>query len=242
MSNIEAVFDLHTQVKRQHHVSSCSAITSLCAGYCSAISIIQIQADHVLQDKFTTDYFLQDGSYGSITSGNYTTPTGDQANLITGNYRMANGQTGNIYQGDRLDEPNTSSMPIPTPWTSSGVGSAIPASAVGSQASSNSSGMPFSPTPLTAPSSSTNIPGTSLNISVSTHPTASASSITEFTSNMTSFHRSTASAALTNTTASVTTSGQPEITPPHMDSATTCACHGLWLMTMSFATVTFLIM
>lgn len=102
---------------------------------------VLLQADPTHQDRFTTNYFFADGSYGSITTGNYTTPAGDHANLITGDYECANGQSGNIYQGQTIVEPNTTTLTVPTPWTSSGVGSAIPASAVGSYLSLTSSSL-----------------------------------------------------------------------------------------------------
>ncbi|EXJ82996.1 hypothetical protein A1O3_06813 [Capronia epimyces CBS 606.96] len=112
----------------------------------------------VCWDRFTTNYYLPDGSYGSITSGNYTTPAGDHANLITGNYQLVSGQTGNIYQQDPGEEPNTSTLLMPTQFTSSGVGSAIPASQVGGPATYTSLPLPLlPPTPTASPAvSSTN--------------------------------------------------------------------------------------
>ncbi|EXJ87786.1 hypothetical protein A1O1_04713 [Capronia coronata CBS 617.96] len=101
-------------------------------------------------DRFTTNYYFADGSYGSITCGNYTTVAGDHVNLVTGDYELANGQRGNIYQENSSDEPNTSALPMPTPFTSSGVGSAIPASEVGGQATYSSL-----PTPLLPPFTTT---------------------------------------------------------------------------------------
>ena len=86
------------------------------------------------QDHFTTDYFLVDGAYGSIANGSYRTLAGDQANLITGKFQLVNGSTGNIYSATPTDRPDTSTLPVPTLWTSSGVGSAIPGSQLGNSA------------------------------------------------------------------------------------------------------------
>ena len=84
------------------------------------------------QDKFTTNFFLPDGSFGTIDSGNYSTSDGSNANLLTGNYTLMNGTTGNIYgSANSPDVPNTSTLTLPTPFTSSGIGSAIPASDLG---------------------------------------------------------------------------------------------------------------
>ncbi|MCJ1398037.1 hypothetical protein MMC11_001234 [Xylographa trunciseda] len=83
-------------------------------------------------DRFTTDFFLPDGSYGTIDSGNYTTSDGSNANLLSGQYTLSNGTTGNIYGSANSPEvPNTSTLTLPTPFTSAGVGSAIPASDLG---------------------------------------------------------------------------------------------------------------
>jgi len=79
---------------------------------------------YMVQDKFTTNYFLPGGAYGQIVSGNYTT-SGGQANLLTGNYTLNDGTSGKIAQ------PNTATLTLPTQYTASGVGSAIPVSALG---------------------------------------------------------------------------------------------------------------
>jgi hypothetical protein len=55
--------------------------------------------------------------------------------LISGDYLVPNGQTGNIYSSGESDKPNTATLTIPMQDTSSGVGSAIPASQLGSSAS-----------------------------------------------------------------------------------------------------------
>ncbi|GAD92901.1 endosomal integral membrane protein [Paecilomyces variotii No. 5] len=82
-------------------------------------------------DRFTTNVYFADGWYGSITNGNFTSPSGRQVNLITGKY--ADG-SGNLYAADSEARPNTATMDLPTPWTSKGVGSAIPASILGAPA------------------------------------------------------------------------------------------------------------
>ena len=102
------------------------------------------------QDRFTTDFFLVDGSYGTIANGSFNTTTGNQANLITGSFQLANGSTGNIYSAASTEMPNTSKLPIPTPWTSSGVGSAIPGSQLGNLATYTSTLPGSYPPPTTA--------------------------------------------------------------------------------------------
>ncbi|KAI9876323.1 MAG: hypothetical protein M1830_006763 [Pleopsidium flavum] len=85
-------------------------------------------------DKFTTNFFLPDGSYGTITTGNYSSADGSAANLLSGNYTLANGTLGNVYTGNEAAKPNTATLSMPTPYTSAGVGSAIPASILGGEA------------------------------------------------------------------------------------------------------------
>lgn len=55
--------------------------------------------------------------------------------LISGDYIVPNGQIGNIYSSAVSDKPNTATLTISIQDTSSGVGSAIPASQLGSSAS-----------------------------------------------------------------------------------------------------------
>ncbi|KAG0649386.1 hypothetical protein D0Z07_4421, partial [Hyphodiscus hymeniophilus] len=86
-------------------------------------------------DEFTTDFFLPDRSYGTVVSlqasGTYNSSSGDRANLISGQYTLVNGTTGDIYS--KTAAPNISTLPMPSQYTASGVGSAIPASALGNE-------------------------------------------------------------------------------------------------------------
>jgi hypothetical protein len=84
-------------------------------------------------DKFTTNFFLPDGSYGTVVGGSYTSSSGAHANLETGDYTLANGQTGNIYSDDPAAKPDTATLPMPSQFTASGVGSAVPISSLGTQ-------------------------------------------------------------------------------------------------------------
>jgi hypothetical protein len=82
-------------------------------------------------DRFTTNYFLPDGSYGTVVGGEYTSAAGDVANLETGDYTLIGGQTGNIYSNNPAAKPNLVTLPLPSQFTAAGVGTAIPASALG---------------------------------------------------------------------------------------------------------------
>jgi len=65
--------------------------------------------------------------------GAYNSSAGDLVNLETGGYTLVNGSTGNIYSNNAAAKPNTSTLPMPTQFTASGVGSAIPASKLGDE-------------------------------------------------------------------------------------------------------------
>ena len=77
-------------------------------------------------DKFTTNFKFADGSYGSLTTGDYNS-NNQQINLLTGNYTG-----GNIYSAAPQDKPNTATLSVPAQYTGTGVGGAIPASELGS--------------------------------------------------------------------------------------------------------------
>ncbi|KIY03438.1 uncharacterized protein Z520_00129 [Fonsecaea multimorphosa CBS 102226] len=202
---------------------------SLCCAETTQCLLVLSYNVPVCWDKFTTNYYLPDGSYGSITSGNYTTPNGDWANLITGNYRLANGQTGNIYQGDTLEEPNTSTLLMPTPWTSKGVGSAIPASEVGAQPTSNFSSMAPLPTLTTGSAGSASS-------DLATMTILSGSNV---------ILGSTPAASIPTTPPPPSiTPPPPSITPPITNIALGRCLRGvyhLWAMIMTFVTVTHLV-
>ncbi len=50
---------------------------------------------------------------------------------MSGDITLANGQKENIYSDTPQAKPVTSLLPVPTPWTSKGLGSAIPDSQLG---------------------------------------------------------------------------------------------------------------
>ena len=88
----------------------------------------------MLQDNYTTNYYLPGGSYGQIVSGCYTASDGSTANLISGNYTLSDGTTGNIYGSPSSpSKPNTATLDIPTQYTASGSISAIPVTALGQE-------------------------------------------------------------------------------------------------------------
>ncbi|KAE9364086.1 hypothetical protein N431DRAFT_432178 [Stipitochalara longipes BDJ] len=109
------------------------AVASLCCNALLSCMTITALGLPMCYDKFTTNYFLPDGSYGTVVGGSYTSSSGDHANLETGDYTLANGQTGNIYSNDPAAKPNTAALPMPSQFTASGVGSAIPIASLGSQ-------------------------------------------------------------------------------------------------------------
>lgn len=88
----------------------------------------------MLQDNYTTNYYLPGGSYGQIVSGSYTASDGSTANLITGNYTLTDRTTGNIYGSPSSpSKPNTVTLDMPTQYTASGSISVIPVSALGQE-------------------------------------------------------------------------------------------------------------
>lgn len=100
------------------------------SGFCCAKSLncVNVQSLNIpmCYDKFTTNFKLADGSYGSLTTGEYNTD-GQTVNLLSGDY-----QGGNIYSAAPQDKPNTATLSVPPQYTGTGVGAAIPASELGS--------------------------------------------------------------------------------------------------------------
>lgn len=86
----------------------------------------------ICYDKFTTNYAFPDGSWGSLTTGEFNAKDGSKANLVTGEYTKAGNEKGNIYASDPAAKPNTATLSIPPQWTGTGVGSAIPATEIAS--------------------------------------------------------------------------------------------------------------
>ncbi|EPE31187.1 hypothetical protein GLAREA_04154 [Glarea lozoyensis ATCC 20868] len=82
-------------------------------------------------DKFTTNFLLPDGSFGTVANGAYTSSSGDTANLLTGDYTLSGGASGNIYAGNEAAKPNTATLALPPQFTGTGVGGAVPVSSLG---------------------------------------------------------------------------------------------------------------
>src|SRR6266536_5836915 len=113
--------------KRSPSLSARSSASLCCISSLSCLTMANL-AIPLCYDKFTTNYFLPDNSYGTVVGGAYTASNGDVANLETGDYTLANGQTGNIYSNNPSEKPSTASLSIPSQYTASGVDPEITAS------------------------------------------------------------------------------------------------------------------
>ncbi|KAF2631818.1 hypothetical protein BU25DRAFT_197534 [Macroventuria anomochaeta] len=100
------------------------------SGFCCVASLncVNVQSLNIpmCYDKFTTNFKFPDGSYGSLTTGDYVS-NGQTINLLSGDY-----SGGNIYSAAPQDKPDTSTLSVPAQYTGTGVGAAIPASELGS--------------------------------------------------------------------------------------------------------------
>ncbi|PVH69216.1 hypothetical protein DL98DRAFT_626091 [Cadophora sp. DSE1049] len=117
---------LPTNERADREVAASSA--SLCCNALLSCFVMSNTRIPFCYDKFTTNYFLPDGSYGTVVGGPYTSRNGDTANLETGEYTLADGEKGNIYPSGT---PDTATLPMPSQFTGTGVGSAVPASSLG---------------------------------------------------------------------------------------------------------------
>ena len=87
-------------------------------------------------DRFTTNFLLPDGGCGALDDGGtYRAADGSVAFLANGSFAAAPAKsTGNLY-GDVAEAPDAATLPpAPTPYTGTGVGSAIPVTALGGRA------------------------------------------------------------------------------------------------------------
>jgi hypothetical protein len=115
-------------LRSAHDVQASASLCCVSSLSCLTMSSLLIPFCY---DRFTTNYFLPDGSYGTIVGGSYATSSGDSTNLISGDYTLKDGTKGNIYANNEAAKPNTATLHLPAQFTSQGVGSAIPASALG---------------------------------------------------------------------------------------------------------------
>ncbi|KAK5955210.1 hypothetical protein OHC33_003890 [Knufia fluminis] len=88
-------------------------------------------------DKYTTNVYFPDGTFGNVNNASFNTSAGDTIDMVYGDYTLKDGTKGNIYDDNAMSsmKPDTSTLSLPSPWTSSGVGSAIPATGLGTTAS-----------------------------------------------------------------------------------------------------------
>jgi hypothetical protein len=96
------------------------------SGFCcrASLNCVNVQNLNIAMcyDKFTTNYAFPDGSYGSLTTGEYNS-NGKAVNLLSDN---------SIYSANPSAKPNTATLSIPPQFTGTGVGSAVPAGQLGS--------------------------------------------------------------------------------------------------------------
>ncbi len=111
-----------------HDVPEIASLCCISSLTCLTLSYLLIPFCY---DRYTTDYFLPDGSYGTVVGGTYETSSGDTANLLSGDYILKDGTRGNIYANNEAARPNTATLHLPAQFTGRGVGSAIPPSALG---------------------------------------------------------------------------------------------------------------
>jgi hypothetical protein len=146
---LESVKDIHF---RKRWID---AITPREDGFCcrETLECINVQNLNIpmCYDKFTTNFAFQDGSWGSLTTGEYNAQGGAKVNLISGQYTVQ-GLDGNIYSEDPAAKPDTATLSIPPQWTETGVGSAIPASEIASVVPITSTAASALTTPATTPS------------------------------------------------------------------------------------------
>ncbi len=136
------------------------------------------------QDPFTTNFFLSDGSYGNIFTGYYHSSSGAIANLVSGDISLPNGRTANIYSDAPQAKPITSLLAVPTPWTSKGLGTAIPNNELGTVPSYATLPAETTFAPVNSPSfpSVTSVAestGTPITLNVTSYPSYSAASMSE---------------------------------------------------------------
>jgi len=148
------------------------------AGFCCQLDCVNLHNFNVpmCYDKFTTQYAFPDGSYGSLTTGNYT-QDGTVVNLITGNYTKPGGEIGDIYSADPGARPNTATLSIPPQWTEPGVGSAIPATKLGSVIPQTSTGSSSNSTQTNAATTVAAVPSSKTAAATSSSSTAAAGHI-----------------------------------------------------------------
>ncbi|ORY04294.1 hypothetical protein BCR34DRAFT_491671 [Clohesyomyces aquaticus] len=109
--------------KRKRAASLCCQPTTNC---------VNVQGLNIpmCYDKFTTNVFFADGSSGTLSTGDYTQGS-LSVNWLTGDYKK-DSDSGNIYSDNSSAKPNTATLAIPPQYTGTGVGSAIPRTALGS--------------------------------------------------------------------------------------------------------------
>jgi hypothetical protein len=147
--------------------------------FCCLLDCVKLQNLNIpmCYDKFTTNYAFPDGSYGSLTTGDYT-QGGTVVNLINGTFKKSDGGTGDIYSTNPAAKPNTATLSIPPQWVSKGVGSAIPASELASNVPNTAKSSPTTNSPLTSSTLlQTNAPTTGLAATRSQNTVAASSSM-----------------------------------------------------------------
>ncbi|OAX79885.1 hypothetical protein ACJ72_05795 [Emergomyces africanus] len=175
VESVDVINPWKREIAKRVNATAQAELPALCCNSGMQCRLLKNYQTSFCWDRFTTNFYFVDGSYGSILTGIYNTSSGDIVDLVSGKYTRSNGETGNIYTGDQASKPNTSTMILPPAWTSKGVGTAIPGSELGDVATYTTTISGFVKDPVTIPPSTispttisgsvrpgTTIPGTTI--------------------------------------------------------------------------------
>lgn len=115
-----------------HHMNRPRDTPSFCCATGTSCLLLSTYDIPFCYDKFTTNFIFPDGSSGTIHTGAFSSASGGTADLLNGTYTNDDTTDGDLYAGSHsADKPDTATLSIPPQYTATGVGSAIPLTALG---------------------------------------------------------------------------------------------------------------
>lgn len=133
LSLLDAVKGINFKRDSDHHMNRPRDTPSFCCATGTSCLLLSAYDIPFCYDKFTTNFIFPDGSSGTIHTGAFSSASGGTADLLNGTYTTGDDtQAGDLYASpNAADKPDTATLSIPPQYTATGVGSAIPLTALG---------------------------------------------------------------------------------------------------------------
>ncbi|KAF2747180.1 hypothetical protein M011DRAFT_477625 [Sporormia fimetaria CBS 119925] len=139
--------DIHFKKRAENQVEERGQVPTV---FCCQFDCLNLMYYNVAMcyDKYTTQFSFPDGSWGSLTTGEFVDNDGAYLRMFEGSYMDKDGKRGNVYDKNPEASPNLAILSIPPQWTGSSLppGREAPPTDIASLATTETTTSEYHPT------------------------------------------------------------------------------------------------